>query len=213
MGLVSPDEFIPVAEEIGEILSIGEWVLQQACLEAAKWPDHIRVAVNVSGLQFVSDDFIDVVLGAIKNAGLSPSRLELEVTESAIIKDMEIVNKKLALLQDMDIHVALDDFGTGFSSLSYLQRLSIDTLKVDRAFVMGLDMLGNEYNSKAIIDIIVRLSRVLGLNIMVEGVETEGQLEIVRELGCHNIQGYLISRPLVSEDAAAFITKYQLKAR
>jgi diguanylate cyclase (GGDEF)-like protein len=213
LGFVSPVEFIPVAEEIGEILSIGEWVLQQACLEAAKWPDHIRVAVNVSGLQFVSDDFIDVVLGAIKNAGLSPSRLELEVTESAIIKDMEIVNKKLALLQDMDIHVALDDFGTGFSSLSYLQRLSIDTLKVDRAFVMGLDMLGNEYNSKAIIDIIVRLSRVLGLNIMVEGVETEGQLEIVRELGCHNIQGYLISRPLVSEDAAAFITKYQLKAR
>lgn len=208
IGFISPDEFIPLAEEYGIIISIGHWVLSQACIQAKEWPVEISVAVNVSGAQFMSTSFFDTVNDILSETGLSPARLELEVTESAIINDINIVNETLTKLQKLNIRIALDDFGTGFSSLSYLQKLSINKLKIDRAFVSELDNDNGTDSSIVIIKIIIELAKALHLNITVEGVETKEQLRIVESMGCYNIQGYLMSRPLSPQHTLNFIKHF-----
>jgi EAL domain-containing protein (putative c-di-GMP-specific phosphodiesterase class I) len=191
-GMISPAEFIPVAEETGLIIPIGEWALRQACSAALAWPDEIKVAVNLSPVQFRSQGLVQGVVNALGAAGLPPSRLELEITESVLLNDSEATLAALYRLRAIGIQVALDDFGTGFSSLSYLRSFPFSKIKIDRSFIRGLN---SKDESAAIVRCIVDLGRNLGMATIAEGVETLGQLEIVHALGCSAIQGYLISRP------------------
>ena len=203
-GRVSPADFIELAEETGQIIPMGKFVLQQACRDAAKWPSHLKVCVNVSGIQCLSDDFIDTVTQVLDETGLPAHRLELEVTESAIIENIEAVNRKLKALKRKGICIALDDFGTGFSSLSYLQQLSIDNLKIDRSFIAELDSKKGATRSSAIVDVILKLAKGLNLTVTIEGVETQSQLEKVNVLGGYIIQGYYFSKPLPVTEVLAF---------
>ena len=211
-GRVSPSDFIELAEETGQIISIGSYVLEQACQDAKAWPNDLKVSVNVSGLQCLSDNFIDMVMLTLDRTGLPPSRLELEVTESAIIENIDTVNNKLKLLKQKGISIALDDFGTGFSSLSYLQQLSIDTLKIDRSFITELDSDATAERSAAIVDVILKLAKGLNLSVTIEGVETETQLEKVNLLGGYTIQGYYFSKPLPLKEVRSFISEFTLPA-
>jgi len=203
-GLIAPSEFIPLAEEAGMINEIGIWVLTQACIQALNWPAHIIVSVNVSGIEFSSDNYVDCVINILETTGLDPKRLELEVTESAIINNIDLVNEKLTLLQKSNVQIALDDFGTGFSSLAYIQNLSINKLKLDSTFVTGLGLKNDRNRSEAIIDIVVKLAKTLDVVMIVEGVETKEQLTILSELGCSNIQGYFFSFPKNPDDLHEF---------
>jgi predicted signal transduction protein with EAL and GGDEF domain len=207
-GRVSPVDFIELAEETGQIIPIGSYVLEQACRDAKAWPNDLKVSVNVSGLQCLSDSFIDMVMLTLDKTGLPPSRLELEVTESAIIENIDAVNNKLKSLKQKGISIALDDFGTGYSSLSYLQQLSIDTLKIDRSFITELDSDATAERSAAIVDVILKLAKGLNLSITIEGVETETQLEKVNLLGGYTIQGYYFSKPLPVNEVRGFISEF-----
>lgn len=193
-GLISPGEFIPVAEQTGLIVLIGEWVLQQACLAARSWPAELKVAVNVSAMQLRQRNFFDTVVKALAISHLSPRRLEIEITESAILDEHDNIAATLQRLRDIGISIALDDFGTGFSSFSHLRRLPCDRIKIDRSFVGAID--GESDGARAIVRSMVGLGRALHLDVVAEGVETQGQLDIMRAEGCTEIQGYLVSRPL-----------------
>jgi EAL domain-containing protein (putative c-di-GMP-specific phosphodiesterase class I) len=205
-GMISPDDFIPVAEETGLIVPIGQWVLQTACRQAKKWCQFpfgdIAVSVNISSHQFQSDSRIDDVLGAALSAGLDPSLLELEITESVLLHDAENTLVALNTLKRAGIALSVDDFGTGYSSLSYLKRFPIDTLKIDRSFVKDLHV---EQDDAAICAAILAMAQQLGLNVVAEGVETKEQLEFLRRHGCHQIQGFLCSKPLSAEQFAVLL--------
>jgi predicted signal transduction protein with EAL and GGDEF domain len=190
-GLVSPADFIPLAEEIGLIVPLGEWVIRQACAHAAAWPATVRVAVNVSAAQFGSGSLERVVLGALAAAALDPRRLELEITESVLLTDTEATLATLHRLRGMGVRISLDDFGTGYSSLSYLRRFPFDKIKIDRSFVHDL----KRADSAAIIEAVAELAAKLGMATTAEGVETAEQLALVRDKGCTEAQGYLISPP------------------
>ncbi len=193
-GLVPPSEFVPIAEEIGLIREIGEWVLLQACLECASWPGDVAVAVNVSAVQFRQGDLLAPVRHALGVSGLAPDRLELEVTESALLGDVSAAGATLRQLRDVGVGVSLDDFGTGYSSLSYLQSLPFSKVKIDRSFLQDL-----RPGSRAMVLLngIARLSVELGMTVVVEGVETAEQLDLVSSQGSVTlIQGYLFSQPL-----------------
>jgi diguanylate cyclase (GGDEF)-like protein len=192
-GAISPVEFIPVAEETGLILPIGEWVLREACRTAAAWPGKVRVAVNMSPVQFRNPRLFDTVQAAIAEARLSPDRLELEITESLLLTDSEQTLETLHRLRDLGVRVALDDFGTGYSSLSYLRRFPFDKIKIDRSFMRDLARKGD---SLAIIKAIIGLGHSLGMEMVAEGVETEEQLNAVREQGCNEVQGFYFSPPM-----------------
>jgi diguanylate cyclase (GGDEF)-like protein len=192
-GLVSPAEFIPLAEETGLIEEVGEWVLKQACAEAASWPGQIRVAVNVSPVQFRSKTLALKVAAALAESGLAPGRLELEVTETVLIRDDEEALTILQQLRELGVRIALDDFGTGYSSLSYLHRFPFDKIKIDRSFISDI---GEPEGSSPIVQAVVTMAAARQTATTAEGVETAAQREILRQLGCSQMQGYLFSPAL-----------------
>jgi diguanylate cyclase (GGDEF)-like protein len=200
LGMVPPMQFIPLAERSGLIVPLGTWVLKEACRQIQQRAPSWKVAVNVSVLQFVQEDFVSTVAAALQESGLSPDRLELELTESVLMEDMETAEQHLKALHALGVKVAIDDFGTGYSSLVYLQSLSIDSLKIDRSFVSNIRLpLEASHNTPALIQTIVNLARNLNLNVVAEGVETADQLEFLRRVGCNQAQGYLFSKPLPLE--------------
>jgi len=192
-GLVSPAEFIPLAEQTNLIASIGQWVIETACAEAASWPKPWRVSVNVSPSQFRQSDVPAIAAAALARNALAPNRLVVEITESVFIQDATNAVDVLSRLREQGIRLALDDFGCGYSSLSYLQRFKFDKLKIDQSFVRRL---GQNTDALTIIGAIVNLGHNLGLQVTVEGVETAAQLAILRELGCDQVQGYLFAKPV-----------------
>ncbi|WP_295559781.1 EAL domain-containing protein [uncultured Hyphomicrobium sp.] len=195
-GYVPPNKFIPAAEACGAIGDIGAFVLLQALEQAAKWPSHLRVAVNVSPAQIVHADFAHLVESALMGTGVDPSRLELEVTESLFIYDSETALRTLQKLKALGVGVAMDDFGTGYSSLSTLRSFPFDRIKIDRSFIE--DMVSNK-DAAAIVSTIMGLGRALGRPVVAEGVETEAQLAELQQQGCNEVQGYLIGKPLPIE--------------
>jgi EAL domain-containing protein (putative c-di-GMP-specific phosphodiesterase class I) len=197
--MVSPVQFIPLAEDTGLIVPIGEWVLREACRIAATWPGHIRVAVNISPVQFRSNRLNSVVTQALTSANLDPHRLELEITESLFIDNIETTLASLHSLRALGVRVALDDFGTGYSSLSYLRSFPFDKIKIDRSFIV--DLLAHK-GATAIIKSITSLAEALGMETTAEGVETIDQLDILREQGCNQIQGYYFSKPVPAHEVS-----------
>ena len=203
-GMVSPVQFIPLAEETGLIIPIGEWALHEACRIAATWADDIRIAVNISPVQFRSATLNSIVLQALARSGLAPHRLELEITESLFIDNVEATLGSLHSLRALGVRIALDDFGTGYSSLSYLRSFPFDKLKIDRSFIV--DLLAHD-GATAIIRAITTLADALGIETTAEGVESSEQLEILRTEGCNQIQGYFFSRPIPAGQVAALLDK------
>ena len=195
-GLVPPAEFIPLAEEIGLIVPIGEWVLRRACADAMSWSEDIKVAVNLSPVQFGNRNLVAEVAAALRLSGLPPHRLELEITETVMLEDTEGTLGTLHALRDLGVSIAMDDFGTGYSSLSYLRRFPFDKVKIDRSFIEGLGQGGD---CDAIVRAVTELCRQLGMSTTAEGVETEDQLSLLRDGLCTEAQGYLFSRPLPAE--------------
>jgi EAL domain-containing protein (putative c-di-GMP-specific phosphodiesterase class I) len=197
LGTVAPMEFIPVAEETGLILPIGEWVLRTACSQVKAWSDAGlpvgRVAVNVSGLQFVQKNFTQVIAKILAETGLPAGRLELEVTESLVMKDLAWAKQALADLKRLGVVLAIDDFGTGHSSLSRLRDLTVDALKIDRAFVRNIQTLDKD---RAIVSAIIAMAKALKLEVVAEGVEDFAQMLFLQDEKCDQAQGYLLSRPL-----------------
>jgi EAL domain-containing protein (putative c-di-GMP-specific phosphodiesterase class I) len=191
-GMISPAEFIPVAEETGLIIPIGEWVLRQACSDAATWPDDIKVAVNVSPMQLRNETWAQIVAGALAASGLQPHRLELEITESVFMQSNEATLRTLHQLRELGVRIAMDDFGTGYSSLSYLRSFPFSKIKIDRTFI---DDLSNSADSLKIVQAIASLASGLNMITTAEGVETRWQLEIIRAAGCTEVQGYFFSPP------------------
>jgi diguanylate cyclase (GGDEF)-like protein/PAS domain S-box-containing protein len=201
LGPIPPAKFIPIAEDARLIGQIGRWVLRTACREAVRWPDPVRVSVNVSGEQLCDGEFVETVVSALAHAGLAADRLELEVTESIFLREGTGVLDLLGRLMKLGVCLALDDFGTGYSSLGYLARTRFDTIKIDRSFVVGAAR--GQRESLAIIRAVVALAQSLDLHTTAEGVETEAECEVIRALGCTNIQGYYFGRPMPSLDALA----------
>lgn len=204
-GMISPVEFIPVAEDTGLIVEIGRWVLREACRQNMEWQRSgmrpLRVAVNLSARQFRSGELLDEIDAALADTGLPVDSLELEVTESMVMEDPESVIKLLGAIHDRGIHIALDDFGTGHSSLAYLKRFPIDCLKVDRAFIKDTP---ENTDDVAIAQTIIAMAQALGLSTVAEGVETAEQLALLKSMGCDQIQGYFFSRPLPADDFLAY---------
>jgi diguanylate cyclase (GGDEF)-like protein len=201
-GMVSPAEFVPVAEETGLIEEIGQWVLRTACAEAAKWPAHVRVAVNVSPIQFKSETLSLKVAAALRESGLDPRRLELEITEAVLIADDDAALVALNQLRALGVHIALDDFGTGYSSLQYLQRFPFDKIKIDRSFVKEVT---RNSSSASIIRAVVSIAADRNMITTAEGVETEQQRDTVQILGCTQMQGYLFSAPRPTHEIRALL--------
>jgi diguanylate cyclase (GGDEF)-like protein len=198
-GPISPSLFIPLAEEIGLIPAIGEWVIRTACMEAAQWPDPIRVAVNLSPLQFANPSLPAVVMSALASAGLSPDRLELEITEGVFLNDSDATDEMFQRLSGLGVRLALDDFGTGYSSLGYLKKAPFNKIKIDQSFVRGAAVPGNR--NAAIIKAIVALAESLEMETTAEGAENHDEVALIRSLGCSHIQGYIFGKPMVSSDA------------
>jgi EAL domain-containing protein (putative c-di-GMP-specific phosphodiesterase class I) len=208
-GLISPVKFIPVAEETGAIIPLGEWVLEEACRQLRLWEgmfDFDRpliMSVNLSGKQFAQPDLVDRLKAILAATGLSAESLKLEITESVVMDDVESAIGVLKQMKALNVKLGIDDFGTGYSSLSYLSRFPTDTLKVDKSFV-GLMELG-EGENVAIVRTIVTLAHALGMDVIAEGVETAAQLARLRAIGCEYGQGYFFAKPLPSEDVTALI--------
>ncbi len=203
-GLIGPGEFIPVAEETGQIVPLGNWVLREACRIASTWPSHLRVAVNLSAVQFRSSAVIELVDEALSESGLPPERLEVEITESALIEDHDGAQATLMALRSRGVRVALDDFGTGYSSLAYLKRFPMDKLKIDGMFVRSLD---SDQDAQAVVTAIINLARALRLDTTAEGIETPEQLVMLKALGCDDVQGFLIARPMPAADIPGYLDK------
>jgi diguanylate cyclase (GGDEF)-like protein len=203
-GTVPPSEFIPVAEETGLIVPIGEWVLRQACAAAAGWPQPVRVAVNLSPMQVRHRHIVGQVAAALRDAGLPAERLELEITESILLAETHHALDTLHRLRALGVRIAMDDFGTGYSSLSYLRTFPFDKIKIDRSFMQDLTV---SEDGLAIVKAAISLGRSLGMATTAEGVETEDQLDAVRREGCTEVQGYFFSPPLPPSGAAEFLAR------
>ncbi|MFZ0608508.1 MAG: EAL domain-containing protein, partial [Xanthobacteraceae bacterium] len=201
-GMVSPVEFIPVAEEIGLIVVLGERTIRWACRDAALWPDDVCVAVNLSPTQLASKSLLPTVLSALASSGLAPQRLELEITEAVLMQNSEVNLRTLHQLRALGIKISMDDFGTGYSSLSYLRSFPFDKIKIDRCFIKGL---GEGSESDAIVQAVAGLAESLGMTTTAEGVETREQLDLVRELGCTDVQGFYYSPPVPARELAEFL--------
>jgi predicted signal transduction protein with EAL and GGDEF domain len=201
-GLISPEEFIPVAEAIGLIEALGRWALETACADAAGWPVPIKLAVNVSSVQFVRSDMVQTVSRALERSTLAPSRLDLEITESLFMQPTESVYSALTRLRAIGVGVALDDFGTGYSSLSYIHKFPIDKIKIDGSFVSGLPM---DLDSSAIVRAIAALAKNLDIRLNAEAIETVEQAAFLRRLGVDEGQGYLYGRPQLAADITALM--------
>ncbi|MBA4143250.1 MAG: EAL domain-containing protein [Nitrosospira sp.] len=209
-GLVSPASFIPLAEDTGLILSLGEHILRESCLQARQWRDSgakVIVAVNVSAVQFRQKNFTGVVLGVLADTGLPPKCLELEVTESVVMQGVESVVHKMRILDNHGIKVAIDDFGTGYSSLSYLRQFPVDRLKIDQSFIRDLP---DNTDATAIVCAIVGMGRSLGLRVIAEGVETEAQANFLQSIGCEEGQGYLYAKPMEANDFKVWLRNWKL---
>ena len=194
-GLMSPEEFIPLAENRGLIGPLGEWVLRRACLDAKRWPD-LRIAVNVSPMQFRQRDFVQKVQAIIEQTGIDPSRIDLELTEGVLIQDAEQAETVIMDLRALGVRMGLDDFGSGYSSLIYLRRFAFDKIKIDRSFLEALEMSGE---GAIMLEYIVSLGHALGLSVTAEGVERADQVAFLRTLGCDEMQGYYFSAPVPAE--------------
>jgi EAL domain-containing protein (putative c-di-GMP-specific phosphodiesterase class I) len=201
LGMVSPAEFIPVAEESGSIMPIGEWVMRTAVAQLKRWIDEgypsIFVAVNLSAVQFRHPSLLGLVSGILEESKLPPQCLEFELTEGVAMHDPEQVSSVIEKLHELGIRIAIDDFGTGYSSLNYLKRFKIHKLKIDRSFVHDLT---TDLEDKAIVAAIISMANNLGLLTMAEGVETAGQLAYLKEQGCHEAQGFYLSKPVPAEE-------------
>ena len=196
-GMIAPGQFIGLAEEIGFIVPLGEWVIREACATAAKWPGHMRISVNLSPAQFKNSGLVQVVVGALAASGLAANRLELEITETALLEDSEATFATLYRLRELGVRIAMDDFGTGYSSLAYLQSFPFDRIKIDRSFIRDIaDSIG----SVNIVRAVAALAKGLGMETTAEGVETSEQLDSVRSEGCTEMQGFLFSRPRPAEE-------------
>jgi EAL domain-containing protein (putative c-di-GMP-specific phosphodiesterase class I) len=193
LGRVSPAVFIPIAEDSGVIRQIGHWVLETACREAAGWDRPLRLSVNLSPAQFKWHDLPRVILDVLDRTGLPPGRLELEVTEGVLIDDTDRALAILRELKSRGVRISLDDFGTGYASLSYLRRFPFDSLKIDKSFVQAI---GEDDEADAIVGAMVGLGRSLKLDVIAEGVETQAQLAHLRAHKCHEVQGFLLARPV-----------------
>ncbi|MFT4117009.1 EAL domain-containing protein [Bradyrhizobium sp.] len=208
-GMISPVGFIPLAEETGLIIQLGEYVLRSACADAATWPDGVGVAVNLSPVQFKSPNLIASVTAALKESGLTARRLELEITESVLLQNSEATLATLHELRSMGVRISLDDFGTGYSSLSYLRSFPFDKIKIDRSFVSEL---ATREDSMAIIRAVTGLGRSLGIVTTAEGVENDAQLELLRREGCTQVQGYLFSKPRPASDVVLMLEPVRRRA-
>jgi EAL domain-containing protein (putative c-di-GMP-specific phosphodiesterase class I) len=211
LGLMSPAQFITVAEETGEIISIGKWVLRMACHQAKTWQSmgcaKLYVAVNLSARQFREPDLVHTVEQALEVTGLAPEYLHLEVTESSIMEDPEQAIAKMQRLRAQGIHFSIDDFGIGYSSLSYLKRFPIDTLKIDRSFVMEA---ATNTDDQEIIRVIIAMARNLRLALVAEGVETKAQHNFLSRQGCHIMQGYYFGRPMSTDQFEHMLHKREI---
>lgn len=207
-GLVPPNHFIPLAEEMGLIIQVGDWVIKTACKQIALWSlqgyKDIRVAVNLSVMQLQQPDFVDRVKEILEETGIEPKYLELEITENIIMSEFKFTNKRLYDLRKLGIHIALDDFGKGYSSLNYLKQLEIDVLKIDKTFID--DILKNQ-NEQAIVKAVVDMAHSMKLDVVAEGVETWDQFEYLKKLYCDKVQGYLFSKPLSAMEFEEYIQK------
>jgi diguanylate cyclase (GGDEF)-like protein/PAS domain S-box-containing protein len=213
MGLIPPSKFIPLAEETGVIIALGEWVLRTACAQNRAWQKaglpQIRVAVNLSAQQFKQPRLIDLIKQVLLDTDLDPAFLELEITETTVMKNVEVTHTILSEMHEMGISIALDDFGTGYSSLSYLKAFPFHTLKIDRSFVCDVT---TDPNDKAIVEAIVAMAKVLNLKLVAEGVETQEQEALLRSLGCEEVQGYLFSRPVTAHEATELLRTNDLRS-
>jgi diguanylate cyclase (GGDEF)-like protein len=208
-GLISPAQFIPLAEEIGFIVPLGEWAIRQACATAARWPDDVKVAVNLSPVQFRGTGLVQTVVSALASSGLPPRRLELEITESTLLQDSEATLAMLYQLRELGVGIAMDDFGTGYSSLSYLQSFPFDRIKIDRSFIKDI---GEGVGSLSIVRAVAALAKGLGMETTAEGVETQLQRDKVASEGCTEMQGYFFSKPQpVHEIEKRFFPNLQAK--
>ncbi|MFO7597618.1 MAG: ammonium transporter [Desulfocurvibacter africanus] len=213
-GLVQPAEFIPLAEETGLIVSLGKWILTEACRQLACWdvecPEAcgLNMSVNISGKQLMQEDLVEFIQGVLRETGIAPQRLKLEITESVVMQDVKATVDKLNELKALGLALVIDDFGTGYSSLSYLQRFPIDMLKIDRSFISGLQGAGDNLE---IIRTILSLARNLGLGVVAEGVELASQLQTLRDLDCDEAQGFMFSRPVAREEAKELILRLLAK--
>jgi diguanylate cyclase (GGDEF)-like protein len=209
-GLVSPADFIPLAEEIGLIIPIGEWVLETACRSAVTWAEPLKVAVNISAIQFKGGGLVETVTRVLQESGLDPARLELEITESVMIHDIDAALAMLHHLKDLGVGIVMDDFGTGYSSLSYLRSFPFDKIKIDQSFVREL---GKKADCTAIIRAVTGMCDSLGITATVEGVETAQQLRLLQAESCTEIQGYLVSRPCPAHEVAGLISDFRQNGR
>ncbi|SCW80122.1 diguanylate cyclase/phosphodiesterase with PAS/PAC sensor(s) [Sphingobium faniae] len=205
-GIIGPDIFIPIAEDTGLIAQIGDWVIRTACRDAAQWVNAARVAVNVSPIQFANPGFPSIVMNALATSQLAPERLELEITEGVFLNDNADTDSMFARLKALGVRLALDDFGTGYSSLGYLKKAPFDKIKIDQSFVRGAAIKGSR--NSAIIEAIVSLAEALGMDTTAEGAETQDELDLIRQLGCSHVQGYVYGRPI----SAAEVIERQLTA-
>ena len=206
---VGPEEFIPVAEEMGLVVPIGEWVIRQACADAATWPEGVRVAVNLSPIQLTNPRLVPVVVGALAASSLPASRLELEVTETVLMQNTETTLSTLRRLHGLGVRISMDDFGTGYSSLSNLRSFPFDKIKIDRSFVGGLP---GRTDSLAIVRAVAGLARNLNMVTTAEGVETAAQMELVRQAGCTEMQGYYFSRPLPIDQINSLLANHAARS-
>lgn len=211
LGMVPPNKFIPVAEDTGMIVAIGEWVIQEACRELKKWlalgwSDPV-VAVNLSAIQFTNGDIENTVTQAVEDSGIEPQMLELELTESIIIRDTENVLATVKRLQQMGCKLSIDDFGTGYSSLSYLKRFAVDKLKIDQAFIRELD---KNQDDAVIVRTIIQMANNLGLHTIAEGIESQEIMALLRENHCDEAQGYYIGEPMPADEFIQFIRSYNV---
>src|SRR5258705_868595 len=205
-GLVSPLEFIALVEESGLIHPIGDWVVRHACQALAQWPANIRVAVNVSAVQFQNANILQIFVRALADSRVAPGRLEIEITESILLSKYDSAASVLNSLLELGVTVALDDFGTGYSSLTYLRRLPFSRIKIDQSFVR--DMLVQP-DSAAIVKSVIALARDLKIGVVAEGVESTAQLDYLRQTNCDEIQGYLIGRPVQAKDVIALLGDHE----
>jgi predicted signal transduction protein with EAL and GGDEF domain len=201
-GMIPPGIFIPLAEDIGLIGEIGEWSLMRACRDAATWPEEVKVAVNLSAVQFASGSLVDAVQLALRSSGLVPQRLVLEVTETLLLEDDARTIDMLNQIEGMEVSIALDDFGTGYASLSYLRSFPFDKIKIDQTFVRDIE---HREDCVAIVRAVTSLAHTLGMRTVAEGVETVEHLEKVAGAGCDEVQGYLFSRPVPASEIGAVI--------
>jgi diguanylate cyclase (GGDEF)-like protein len=204
-GMISPAEFVPVAEDIGLIVSLGEWVLREACSEAVKWPSEVKVAVNLSAVQFRSRNLVEVVISALAQSGLPPKRLELEITETVFLAETETNLAILHQLRELGVSISMDDFGTGYSSLSYLRSFPFDKIKIDRSFVKDL---AKRSDCVAIVRAISGLGRSLNITTTAEGVETIDQLDWLRAEGCNEVQGFLFSAAKPAAEVQQLLSRF-----